>query len=1213
MIRRNLFHHMAVSLFVAVSIATATVPNALASENPPAAGAGESFLDGLTLVVLEDGDIPSMHQARELIESHGGHIAIMSPPSLLLGWIPVEARRELAGRAGIAGIYSTEVDPAEVGGTEGTGEAVLSYYNSVIRGEIQAGYDAAEAPGDASAAPAGGGETRKPDRLIAPAFDENSYIENLQSVGLDVQSLKNRGLYPERSTTSAAGNSDYMTGTIALSLFFVESDGTGSDPDMYTWTVEDMQSYVNSVFTALAWWSNRALSHPGCTATFLVYYYSAADPRCQQWSEPILHDSDYEYVWVNEIMSNFGFTSGNRWTRVNAFNTWQRSTYQTARAFSSFIPYNPLGQAPPTFPDGYDAYAYWYGPYSVLLFNVAGWSNAQVFAHETGHIFGACDEYAGGCSSCGTCANGIDNANCESCNPRSVDCMMKANSWKLCAYTPGHVGWGGVVSPCTPSPPPPLPAPSINVSFPSFLYQGLDGTVTVVGSDFYAGAAVDFGEDVFVHTTALVSAETLRVDVTVLNSAPTGLYDVTVTNRDFQSASLSGALEIMPTTHHYYSPSGGNQFPYITPAGASTSLVEAIAAGYVGDTLFVPTMTINMSSLLIERGVLLHGGWNSDFTARDLESGKTVLQLTQNVSIFPGTDRAGLDGFILEGGEGTGIVVPIVARVGGGVRILGSDATIANCEFRFNAASDGLSIGAGGGIFAEGATVDIRDNDIHDNSATWGGGMYLYGCTGTVSGNTIRANTVIPSASTAIGAGVHIVNCSALMFADNTIAGNTGAENGGGLRVENSTGVTVEGGVIDHNAATVFGGGVNAVRSGIVLRDVTIERNAGAVGAGVAAVDTSSIDASGCRFLWNVGASGGGLLASGGVADIHHNLFVGNSVAGGGAAIYVASATAGGIIGNTLDRNTAAGGAGGILLVACGFDVFDNIVVNTTGHGISASGAALPWTGYNLVWNSSGNDYEGVGPGEGAVGGDPAFADTASNDYHLGAHSPAIDAGRPGPAYSDPDLSRGDMGWYGSHDFVMDQPAYPKNLTVTLEFGDVILRWDRNRETDVSHYSVYSDTVAGFKPSATTFVSSVTAADSTFNAGPLGDSTYYVVAAIDADGYASGYSNEALSGPGTGTGEIVYHDRLDQNVPNPFNPSTRIRYELGRRSDVKLVVYDVRGRPVKRLADGSRDRGVHTEVWDGTNDAGERVSTGIYFYRLEAGTFVQTRKMLLLK
>ena len=88
---------------------------------------------------------------------------------------------------------------------------------------------------------------------------------------------------------------------------------------------------------------------------------------------------------------------------------------------------------------------------------------------------------------------------------------------------------------------------------------------------------------------------------------------------------------------------------------------------------------------------------------------------------------------------------------------------------------------------------------------------------------------------------------------------------------------------------------------------------------------------------------------------------------------------------------------------------------------------------------------------------------------------------------------------------------------------------------------------------------------------------------------------------------------LRQNSPNPFNPSTTIGFELDTRDHVTLVVYDAAGRHVRTLIDGPRGSGYGEAVWDGRNDAGSAVGTGIYIYRLTAGKRSLSRKMLLLK
>jgi hypothetical protein len=88
---------------------------------------------------------------------------------------------------------------------------------------------------------------------------------------------------------------------------------------------------------------------------------------------------------------------------------------------------------------------------------------------------------------------------------------------------------------------------------------------------------------------------------------------------------------------------------------------------------------------------------------------------------------------------------------------------------------------------------------------------------------------------------------------------------------------------------------------------------------------------------------------------------------------------------------------------------------------------------------------------------------------------------------------------------------------------------------------------------------------------------------------------------------------LAQNYPNPFNPSTTIGFALPQSAAVSLQVFDINGQLVKTLLNGSRAAGTHRVVWDGTDQSGAGVASGVYLYRLSAGGFTQTRKMMLMK
>jgi hypothetical protein len=88
---------------------------------------------------------------------------------------------------------------------------------------------------------------------------------------------------------------------------------------------------------------------------------------------------------------------------------------------------------------------------------------------------------------------------------------------------------------------------------------------------------------------------------------------------------------------------------------------------------------------------------------------------------------------------------------------------------------------------------------------------------------------------------------------------------------------------------------------------------------------------------------------------------------------------------------------------------------------------------------------------------------------------------------------------------------------------------------------------------------------------------------------------------------------LWQNYPNPFNPETTIKYSLPSRSKVVLKIYDIPGKEIRILVDDIESSGEKSTVWDGRNDQGREVASGIYIYRLQAGNKMRINKMILLK
>jgi len=111
----------------------------------------------------------------------------------------------------------------------------------------------------------------------------------------------------------------------------------------------------------------------------------------------------------------------------------------------------------------------------------------------------------------------------------------------------------------------------------------------------------------------------------------------------------------------------------------------------------------------------------------------------------------------------------------------------------------------------------------------------------------------------------------------------------------------------------------------------------------------------------------------------------------------------------------------------------------------------------------------------------------------------------------------------------------------------------------------------------------------------------------DNFGQFSGYLNTIVDG-------VLPQDfQLHSNYPNPFNPSTLISYDLAFETNVKLNIYDMRGRMIDSLVNQVQNAGMHTIQWDAMDYKGSGVSAGVYLYKLEAGGKVFTEKMIFMK
>lgn len=188
------------------------------------------------------------------------------------------------------------------------------------------------------------------------------------------------------------------------------------------------------------------------------------------------------------------------------------------------------------------------------------------------------------------------------------------------------------------------------------------------------------------------------------------------------------------------------------------------------------------------------------------------------------------------------------------------------------------------------------------------------------------------------------------------------------------------------------------------------------------------------------------------------------------------------------------------------------------------------------------------------------------------------------------------------------------NLTADHSNGIVYLNWDSSDANDFSHYNIYYGRSPDFTPSTENHIGTHSSPNFEHDVSELGDH-YYILSAVDIHENESEYSDVVSV---TLLSLLDVHGipesyTLHQNFPNPFNPTTKIKYDLPEDALVSVSIYDLMGRMIKSLSFGYKSAGYHSLQWDATNDIGESVSAGMYIYTIQAGDYIATKKMVLLK
>jgi len=583
------------------------------------------------------------------------------------------------------------------------------------------------------------------------------------------------------------------------------------------------------------------------------------------------------------------------------------------------------------------------------------------------------------------------------------------------------------------------------------------------------------------------------------------------------------------------------------------------------------------------------------------------------------------------------------AQSGGGIYLYQSTADIRNNLISGSSPNleyNGLRVG--GGVYGLYSTVNLEGNVIEDNDEyKKGGGVYVRFSPTTIDGDSISANDSPDS-----GGGIYAIG-SSLAVAQAVIKDNTAAFSGGGIyhKAEN---LNITNTAIALNTAGWISGGIYADSSWGGIVNNTIDRNEAGIGGGnVFLVNPPSMDFK--NNLLTYGQGNGFQASSLDNVTFQYNNCFGNAptdIAGVtpdstniNRNPYYADTTAmdyhllvhsGGIDTGDPSGSTDPDGSradqgifGGPLAVMSAPEYVKNLIAlavdDTT---IQLQWDELPSVNYYAIYGDTVNGF---------IPDETVFLGTVSAGGNSYSHHPVggcwyyrvsgVNASEYGGGYSN-QASACTAGMDLLSPIVT--VVYPNGGEI-IETGDTLdIQWIATDNINVDSVSIYYSENGG---TDYTIITSGELNDSLYRweaPSMLSDSCLVRVVAYDPSLHTGEDTSDSLFSikDYTGVGDSEdeeeepiphYTNRLEQNYPNPFNGTTMIAYSVAANCYVEIKIYNTAGRLVNVLLQKHRAPGRYETVWTGKDEAGRPVTSGVYFCRIKAGKFSQTRKIIYLR